>query len=93
MLHGENKKIHFSNVFFLLCRYHKVGLLVLFVHEIADVLLELTKLLHYMGSREGGRKCPRFENAASGTFVLFALSWYVAFGNEFSILKFTHYLG
>ncbi|UJR11579.1 hypothetical protein I4U23_015759 [Adineta vaga] len=58
-------------------RYHKIGLLVLFVLDIADVLLELTKLLHYLSSRQGGKKYPQFENAANGTFILFALCWFV----------------
>ncbi|CAF3963512.1 unnamed protein product [Adineta steineri] len=58
-------------------RYHKIGLLVLFVHDIGDVWLELTKLLHYMSTRDGGRKRPLFEHAASGGFVIFTLCWFV----------------
>ncbi|CAF1076082.1 unnamed protein product [Adineta ricciae] len=58
-------------------RYHKVGLIVLFVHDISDVLLELTKLLHYMSVRQGGEKYPQYENAANGSFIIFTLSWFV----------------
>ncbi len=77
----------FSNLFFLFSRYHKIGLVVLFVHDIADIWLDLTKMLHYMGSRQGGRKCPGFENAASGSFIIFTLCWYVEFGNRFNLFN------
>jgi hypothetical protein len=56
--------------------YHKVGLLVLFVHDITDIWLELAKALHYLSSRKGGRECPRWETAANGCFIMFFLCWY-----------------
>jgi hypothetical protein len=87
MPHGENKKTRFFESFLLIYRYHKIGLLVLFVHDIADIWLEVTKLLNYMSVRQGGRKCPGFEKAASGSFVIFALCWYVEFGNRFRFFK------
>ncbi|CAF0790641.1 unnamed protein product [Adineta steineri] len=58
-------------------RYHKVGLLVLFVHDITDIWLELAKALHYLSLRKGGRECPRWETAATGCFVMFLLSWFL----------------
>ncbi|CAF0791647.1 unnamed protein product [Rotaria sordida] len=58
-------------------RYHKVGLLVLFVHDITDIWLELAKSLHYMSTRKGGRQCPQWENAANVVFVIFILTWFL----------------
>lgn len=58
-------------------RYHKIGLLVLFVHDITDIWLELAKTLHYLSSREGNREYPAWETAANGCFILFILCWWV----------------
>ncbi|CAF0754186.1 unnamed protein product [Didymodactylos carnosus] len=55
-------------------RYHKVGLLVLFAHDITDIWLELTKLLHYL-SRQNGKDCPNWELAATCTFIMFTICW------------------
>ncbi|CAF0882433.1 unnamed protein product [Adineta steineri] len=55
-------------------RYHKIGLLVLFVHDITDIWLELTKVLHYLGSRENGKL---WEHAASGCFIIFTFCWFL----------------
>ena len=55
--------------------YHKIGLLVLFVHDITDIWLELAKALHYMVSRKGGRECPRWELAGNTCFGVFLLCW------------------
>jgi len=79
MQHG--RKIYslfcfFLKICFIFYSYHKIGLLVLFVHDITDVWLELTKALHYLGSRENGRECPYWENAASGCFIIFTFCWY-----------------
>jgi hypothetical protein len=57
------------------CSYHKVGLLVLFVHDITDIWLELAKALHYLSLRKGKRECPRWEMAGNGCFVMFVLCW------------------
>lgn len=57
--------------------YHKIGLLVLFVHDITDIWLELAKALHYLSVRKGKRECPRWETAANAAFVMFVLCWYV----------------
>lgn len=58
-------------------RYHKVGLLVLFVHDITDIWLELAKALHYLSIRKGNRQCPRWEAVANGAFVMFVLCWFL----------------
>ncbi|CAF1088995.1 unnamed protein product [Rotaria sordida] len=58
-------------------RYHKIGLLVLFVHDITDIWLELTKLLHYMRSREDGRDYPMWETAATFGFIMFTFTWFL----------------
>jgi len=58
-------------------RYHKVGLLVLFVHDITDIWLELAKALHYLYFRKGNRECPRWETAANGCFAMFVLCWFL----------------
>ena len=73
----------FMNIFRCF-RYHKVGLLVLFVHDITDIWLELAKALHYLSMRKGKRECPRWETAANAAFVIFVLCWYVfnIFHNE-----------
>jgi hypothetical protein len=55
--------------------HHKVGLLVLFCHDITDIWLELAKASHYLSSRKGNRECPRWETVANGCFVMFFLSW------------------
>lgn len=36
-----------------LCRYHNVGLLVFFLHDVSDVQLEFTKLNIYFKARGG----------------------------------------
>ena len=61
----------------MLYSYHKIGLLVLFVHDITDIWLELAKALHYLSSRKGGREFPRWETAANVCFLIFVSCWYV----------------
>ena len=56
-------------------RYHKIGLLVLYVHDITDIWLELTKVFHYMETRQGNRECPVWKLAASGCFLTFTFCW------------------
>jgi ceramide synthetase len=58
-------------------RHHKVGLLVLFCHDITDIWLELAKASHYLSSRKGNRECPRWETVANGCFVMFVLTWFL----------------
>jgi sphingoid base N-stearoyltransferase len=55
--------------------YHKVGLLVLFVHDITDIWLELAKSMHYLSIRQGDRLYPYWDTLANVGFVIFILSW------------------
>lgn len=66
--------LHLVFVFF---SYHKVGLLVLFVHDITDIWLELAKVFHYLSMRQG-RELRYWETAANGGFVIFILCWCVS---------------
>ena len=55
-------------------RYHNVGILVLFLHDISDVQLEFTKLNVYFKSRGGSHH--RLHALASDLGCLsFCLSW------------------
>ena len=58
----------------LLRRYHYVGLLVLFLHDIGDVLLEFGKTVIYFKEMDG-QKYPKIENIANGLFATFIFSW------------------
>jgi len=58
-------------------RYHKIGLLVLFVHDITDIWLEMTKLFHYLAIRQGKKKYPSWETAATCCFVMFTVFWFL----------------
>lgn len=55
-------------------RYHKVGILVLFLHDISDVQLEFTKLNVYFKSR-GGAHHRLHALAADLGCLSFCLSW------------------
>lgn len=55
-------------------RYHNVGILVLFLHDISDVQLEFTKLNVYFKSR-GGSHHPLHALAADLGCLSFSLSW------------------
>lgn len=74
MQHGRTCFIQIRFQIFL-SSYHKVGLLVLFVHDITDVWLELAKLFHYLSLRKGHREYPLWETAANGCSVIFVLCW------------------
>ena len=54
---------------------HKVGLLVLFFHDITDIWLELAKSLHYLSARQGDRVYPYWDTLANVGFVIFILCW------------------
>ncbi|KAG4077460.1 hypothetical protein HA402_002887 [Bradysia odoriphaga] len=56
-------------------RAHKAGAVVLFLHDICDVLLEGTKTAHYF-RMQGDRKYPIFELISNVGFLLFALVWF-----------------
>ena len=57
-------------------RYHKIGLLVLFVHDVTDILLEFTKCNAYIKKRNGNiYRCN--EYLANFGFVAFTASWFL----------------
>ncbi|XP_014679694.1 PREDICTED: ceramide synthase 1-like [Priapulus caudatus] len=57
-------------------RYHKIGALVLLLHDVTDVELEFTKLNTYMRYRNN-KKYIVHEYLANVGFLLFALSWFL----------------
>ncbi|KAM4739093.1 ceramide synthase 1 isoform 1-T1 [Anableps anableps] len=63
--------ISFSYAF----RYHNVGILVLFLHDINDVLLEFTKLNVYLKSRGGGYHLLNDVLSNMGS-VSFSITWF-----------------
>lgn len=64
-------------------RYHKFGLLIFFVHDVTDILLEFTKCNVYLKKRN--RRTYDFHEYLSNIgFVAFAISWLNTF---FYILK------
>ena len=57
-----------------LFRYYKVGVLVLFLHDLADVFLEFSKCNAYAKIRGG--KCHALNNhLATAGFLTFAAVW------------------
>lgn len=57
-------------------KYHKTGILVLFCHDVSDVMLEFTKLNVYLKNRNG-KYYPFHEYISNIGFVGFALVWFV----------------
>ena len=57
-------------------RYFKIGLLVLFFHDICDIWLEVTRFNHHIKFRNGKSHLIN-DLIANVGFVLFALSWLV----------------
>ena len=56
------------------CRYHYLGLLLLFIQDIGDLTLEVTKSILYFKIRNGIKhKVP--ETLANITFAFFTLQW------------------
>jgi ceramide synthetase len=55
-------------------RYHKIGVLVLFVHDITDILLEFTKLNVYLKNRHK-KVYVIHEYASNVGFAVFAIAW------------------
>ena len=64
-----------SNVFAF--RYHKIGLLVLFMHDVTDIFMEITKLMRYLTVRKGGRVSPFWDYASQAGFATFTVSWFL----------------
>lgn len=57
-------------------RFHKVGILVLFVHDATDILLEFSKCNIYLKNR-GGKFYSVHENISNIGFVAFLSAWYL----------------
>lgn len=58
-------------------RLHDIGMLVLFLHDISDVILEITKINAYLKKRNG-KTYAIHEWIANASFIAFAISWYVS---------------
>jgi sphingoid base N-stearoyltransferase len=57
-------------------RYHNVGILVVFLHDVTDVILEFTKCNVYAKNRNG--KFNTYNDyVANLGFVSFAIAWFV----------------
>ncbi|UJR19075.1 hypothetical protein I4U23_022206 [Adineta vaga] len=54
-------------------RYHRVGLLVLFCHDIADIWLEITKIIRYLNTKQD----KRWEQISYIGFTIFVICWFV----------------
>ncbi len=57
-------------------RYHKIGVMVLFVHDATDILLEFTKCHVYLKQR-GGKYYAFHDHIANIGFVSFTFAWYL----------------
>ncbi|CAL1271700.1 unnamed protein product [Larinioides sclopetarius] len=57
-------------------RYHNIGSLVLFTHDLCDIFLEFTKLNVYFKIQKG-RVVRRHEIFANITFFFFTVAWFV----------------
>ena len=54
--------------------FHIIGLVVLFIQDIGDVLLELSKAFVYFKVRDG-EDCFWTDVAANVTFTIFTIQW------------------
>lgn len=61
-------------LFSLSVRFHKIGLMVLFLHDIGDVMLEVSKTVVYCKHR-GKEERPYVETAANILFLMFTAQW------------------
>ena len=68
--------IHFSHSFISshYCRYHNIGLIVLYLHDISDIFLESTKILLCFKSAPGRQQAPAGYLVNLG-FLSFTFSW------------------
>lgn len=63
-----------NRLFLFTCRFHYIGLFVLFIHDFADVFLELAKSILYFKDRDGkSHNLP--EILANVLFAIFVLQW------------------
>lgn len=68
-------------------RYHKIGILVIFTHDVTDILLEYTKCAIYLKNRNG-KMYQYFEDISNIGFLVFAVSWYYIHSIFFCQCKF-----
>ncbi|CAF1297334.1 unnamed protein product [Adineta steineri] len=54
-------------------RYHRIGLLVLCCHDIADIWLELSKTVRYLNTRQNNR----WEQASYISFSMLIVCWFI----------------
>ena len=71
--------IHHVLTIVLLCfsyavGYHKIGLCVLFVHDVTDIVLEYTKCHVYMQNRNG-KFYLIHQNISNIGFIVFTITW------------------
>lgn len=57
-------------------RYHKIGLMVLFVHDVTDILLEFTKCNVHLKNRSK-KFYPLHEKISNYGFAAFTIAWFV----------------
>ncbi|XP_070546418.1 ceramide synthase 1-like [Ptychodera flava] len=71
---------HFVTIFLIFFSYsvrcHRMGMLVLFCHDLTDVFLEAAKIFNYTKERNGKSHLLN-EIIANVLFVLFAISWVI----------------
>lgn len=70
------QKKHLRDILYIVLtfRYHNVGILVLFLHDINDIQLEFTKLNVYLKSRGGGYYLLNDVLSNMGS-VSFSITW------------------
>lgn len=73
MRYSSKQTVFFSLLFHF--RYHKIGVLVLFLHDVNDVFLEFGKLCVAFRIRSG-KYHPLPDILSSVTFLCFTLLWY-----------------
>jgi ceramide synthetase len=67
--------VYFSFNNFLVLRYHKIGIMVIFVHDITDIFLEFAKCNYYLKNRNG-KFYALNDGLSTVAFALFAGSWF-----------------
>jgi hypothetical protein len=74
---NQSEKSDSNNNFWFcsLYSFHKIGLLVLFLHDIADIWLEMTKMMRCLSAQEGNPQCSRWRQGSYVSFSIFTLSW------------------
>ncbi|XP_065841448.1 ceramide synthase 1-like [Oscarella lobularis] len=62
--------------FSLAVRYHFIGVLLIFLHDCNDVLLEYSKCMLYL-KKQGNKECPHWELRANIGFGIFMVTWVI----------------